>query len=169
MKRLALAAALMLLAACASTPVYAPAARAGGTGYSEQRIETNRWRVIYRGGQGANPALVADFALLRAADLTVLSGNDWFVVDRRDAEVEPGSRGPSVSVGLGGGNYGRRSGVGVGVGVGFPLGGGQSGPSELLLEIRMGRGPAPEVPNAYNARDVAQSIRARLNAPPAQV
>lgn len=163
----AFAAALAVAACATAPPVYAPAQRPGAPGFTEQRIETNRWRVIYRAGAGADPAIAADFALLRAADLTILSGNDWFVVDRRDVETERGSAGPRVNVGVGGGDYGRRSGVGVGVGVGIPLGEARPGPSTTALEIRMGRGARPEGPDAYDARDVAQNIRARRNAPPA--
>ena len=75
MKRLTLltlAASALALTACASLAPYGPQAGPNGQGYAEQRIESNRFRVTYR-GVGA-PGPVADMALLRAADLTVQTG-----------------------------------------------------------------------------------------------
>ena len=42
---------LGLLTACASAPtVYAPSGASGGPGWSESRIETDRWRIRFDGG-----------------------------------------------------------------------------------------------------------------------
>ena len=63
------------LGACATAPtVYGPATRAQGVGFSEMRIEPGRYRVTFRGGPGAPIAQVSDYALLRAADLTLADG-----------------------------------------------------------------------------------------------
>jgi hypothetical protein len=44
------------------------------------------------------------------------------------------------------------------VGLSFPIGG--SGPAlTTSLDVRMGRGPRPQGVDAYDARDVAASIR----------
>lgn len=154
------------LAACASSVGYTPAARPGAPGYSETRIEADRYRVAYRAAGRESAAQIQDYALLRAAELTLAQGYEWFQVTHRyDEQREDGGRGgPRVSVGVGGGSWGRSSGVGVGVGVGVPIGGGGGGDSaeSALLEIRLGRGPKPEDPNVYAARDVQSAIRARM-------
>ena len=76
-----IAAAGLALSACASLAPYGPQTGQGGQGYAEQRIESNRFRVTYN-GVGA-PGPVADYALLRAAELTTAQGYDWFEVTQR--------------------------------------------------------------------------------------
>ena len=161
--------AALALAACAtSPPPYTPAASTRAVGYSETQIEGNRYFVTYRAPSGADAALVQDYALLRAADLTLQNGRDWFWVDRRTVdEVDARNSGPSVGVGIGGGSDGRHSGGGVGVGINIPLGG-QSAQraSAVTLEVRFGDGPKPDDANAYDARSLSQSLRTRLTPPP---
>jgi len=159
---LAISASALALTACASLAPYGAQVGPSGQGYSEQRIEMDRYRVAYRGV--GDPGPVADYALLRAADLTTQQGYDWFEVTQRYIDGRPDSAGgvrPSVSIGGGssryGGRYGsyRSSGVGVGVGLNF------SGPSptSTVLEIRLGRGPAPDRAEAYDAREVQRALR----------
>src|SRR5690606_8405179 len=102
MKQLLVAAACSAaLAACAAAPtVYAPATGPAASGFTEYRIEPGRYRVTYRGGAGAPPAQVADYALLRAAELTLADGYDWFRIADRWREGSS-DRGPQVSVGGG--------------------------------------------------------------------
>ena len=156
-----IAAAGLALTACASLAPYGPQMSPNGQGYVEQRIESNRFRVTYN-GVGA-PGPVADYALLRAAQLTTAQGYDWFEVVQRWTDGRLDSAGgmrPSVSIGAGsssyGGRYGhyRSSGVGVGVGLNF------SGPSptSASLEVVMGNGARPDRPNAYDARGVQDSL-----------
>ncbi len=160
MKRLAvlsLAASTLALAACASLAPYGAQRGPGGQGYSDQRIESNRYRVTYN-GVGA-PGAVADFALLRAADLTTEQGYDWFEVTQSWTDGRPGGAGgvrPSVSIGGGSSRYGGYSASGVGVGLGLHFSG--PSPTSTSLEIVMGRGQKPDRPNAYDARSVQASI-----------
>lgn len=153
------------LAACATTPAYRAAATPTAAGYSETQIESNRFFVTYRAAGTADAQLLNDYALLRAAELTLQSGRDWFWVDRRTTDDAGGAHnsGPSVGVSVGGGNWGRRSGVGVGVGMNFPIGGSR-GPraSAATLEIRFGEGVKPDDPKAYDARAVSSNLRSRL-------
>ncbi len=154
---LLIATAALSLAACASLAPYGPAMGPNGQGYTEQRIEANRYRVTYQGVGDARP--VSDMAFRRAAELTLEQGYDWFEVTQRFVDGRPDSAGgvrPSVSVGYGSGRYGgyRASGGGIGVGLNF------SGPSPTAtaLEIVMGRGQKPDRANAYDARSVRQSL-----------
>ncbi|HEY2660788.1 MAG TPA: hypothetical protein VGI79_13790 [Caulobacteraceae bacterium] len=161
MKKLLLLAIVALsLAACETTPtVYGPAAGPLGVGYSESPIEQGRWRVTFRGGPGADARRVGDLTLLRAADLTLREGYDWFRVTDRYTSDSGETSEPRVSLGVGGANFGRGSAVGVGGGVGFNLGGGSS--ITGTIEILMGKGPAPHDPDVYDARQIRSTVGQR--------
>ena len=148
--------AVLALAACATPTVYAPMANPGAAGFSETRIDQSHWRVTFRGGSDADPNRVEDLALLRAAQLTLDQGNDWFRVTDRHRDARPPS-GPILSIGVGGSSYGRHGGSGWDVGTGVPLGGGAI--FSVTLEIALGKGPRPEQADAYDARDVQKSVR----------
>ena len=160
MKRLAIALtglSALALTACASLAPYGQQRGSGWQGYSEQRIESNRYRVTYNGVGAAGR--VADWALVRAADLTTEQGYDWFEVTQSWTDGRPGGAGgvrPSVSIGGGSSRYGGYSASGVGVGVGLNFTGPQ--PTSTTLEVVMGRGAKPNSPNAYDARSVQGSI-----------
>lgn len=161
MKRLIVPALLaMALSACATAPtVYQPAAGPSAVGYSEYRIEPGRYRVTFRGGAGASPEHVTDLALLRAADLALAEGYDWFQVTDRFLQGLP-DRGPRIGLGVGGADFGRRSSVGLGVGTSFNLGGGPA--VTATLEVLMGRGERPRGLNVYDARGLRQSLGPRV-------
>ena len=160
MKRLILPVlAALALGACATEPTHFQPAGPGHTvGFSELRIEPGRYRVTFQGGPGAPPAQVQDYALLRAADLAVAEGYDWFRVTERVTR-QNGYSGSSLSVGVGGASFGRHSATGVGVGTGIPLGGGPA--LVTSLEVLMGKGPKPGDGDVYDARGVQRSLRAR--------
>ncbi|NWG52189.1 MAG: hypothetical protein HXY28_00565 [Hydrogenophilaceae bacterium] len=166
MRLLFLAALTLALAACATTPFYAPATGPGRPGYSELQIERDRYRVTFRADGAADARLVENYALLRAGQVTLRAGYDWFIVDRRSLDRGGSYSGPRASIGVGGGSWGGSSGIGVGVGLGFPLGGG-SGERALAstLDIRLGRGPKPDSPDAYDARQVVHALSATARAP----
>ncbi|WP_068876725.1 MULTISPECIES: hypothetical protein [unclassified Phenylobacterium] len=160
MKRLVVVAAALSLAACATAPtLYQPAAGPQAVGYSEYRIEPGRYRVTFRGGPGAPPQQVMDYALVRAADLAISDGYDWFRVADRFTEGRP-DRGPRVGVGVGGGDYGYRSGVSLGVGTTFNLGGGPS--LSTTIEVVMGRGERPRGADVYDARALRRTLGERI-------
>lgn len=154
----ALALAAVILTAC-DTPqpmAYQPVAGPQRVGFSEQRIEPGRYRIFFHGAPGAPPAMVEDYALRRAAELTLADGYDWFrVYDRSVAYAR--SNGPRVGLSVGGVSFGRHSAFGGSVGQGFDLGGGPS--ATATLEVVLGKGPRPASPDAYDARGVRESIR----------
>lgn len=148
----------LLLAACASTPtVYRAAAGApNAVGYSEYRLEAGRYRVTFQGGPGAPEAQVADYALLRAAELALRDGYDWFRIADRSTSASGYDRGPRMSVGGGSASFGRHSSVGLGLGTSFNLG---PGPSfSRSIEVVFGKGPTPRDRDAYDAREVVKSV-----------
>jgi hypothetical protein len=153
-----LALALALLAGCATPTAYMPAAKPGAMGYSETQIETDRYRITFKTAAGG-ARYAEDMALRRAAELTLAQGYDWFFVNNRFAETGRDS-GPQFSVGGGFGSFGRHSSVGIGTSVGIPLAG--PGPAaDASLEIRLGKGPKPQDPAAYDAREIARSLAPR--------
>ncbi|MEL7129431.1 MAG: hypothetical protein AAGK23_07775 [Pseudomonadota bacterium] len=149
--------AFSLLVACASGPTpYQPATSETGFGYTEQPIETGRYRVTYR---GKTPTEARTLALRRAAELTFQDGKDWFQVVDSYTQVL-GSRGGGSSVSIGGGTGGRNSGIGVGIG--FPIGGSSApGDTEIGLEIITGTGETPDNPDAYTASSVLENAIVR--------
>jgi hypothetical protein len=158
MKRLLLSAvACAVLAGCA-TPTHFQPAGPGGVGYSELRIEPDRYRVIFQGGPGAPEAQVQDYALLRAADLALAQGYDWFRVVERTTR-QTGYGGASIGFGVGGASFGHHSATGVGVSSGFPISGGPA--LQASLEVLMGKGPRPPGPEVYDARGVRAAIGGR--------
>lgn len=81
MKKLALLAAVISLGACqTATPAYQAASTPGGVGYFSAPVDDGRHAISYTGAKGMTPAQVAEFALLRAAELTLASGQEWFAV-----------------------------------------------------------------------------------------
>ena len=87
-KSAAFAVALALtagLAACATPTPYQPniPGQATSGGYSEVRLEPERWRVTFAGNSLTSRETVEAYLLFRSAELTVQQGYDWFeIVDR---------------------------------------------------------------------------------------
>jgi hypothetical protein len=147
----------LLLAACAGKPTPYQSAQSG-YGYSEQRIEENRYRVSFAGNSATSRQTVEDYLLYRAAELTVQNGHDWFEVADRDTVQEWSGYGGSPAMGVGGvsGN--------VGVGLSFPMFGGGSAPSytaNMDILVHDGEKP-PENANAYDAFAVISRLQPKI-------
>ena len=84
MRRLLIAAAAGLLTACATATPYQPAT--DRYGFQEQRIEANRMRITFRGNSLTDRDTVETYLLFRAAEVTLQSGFDYFIVANRDTE-----------------------------------------------------------------------------------
>ena len=140
--------------ACTTAQPYGPADSAGQQGYLVQPIENNRFRVSYT---ALSPQEARQYALRRAAEVTLDNGAEWFRVTHSYTETERGGGGGGSSVSVGGssGSYG--SGVGVGVGVGLPLGGSKSKVTESL-EILTGSGAKPQDVQVYDAQSVLANV-----------
>jgi hypothetical protein len=158
MKHVFLIPALAVMAACATTPAYGPAKSENGFGYFSQQIEQGRHMVSYTDN---DPIRARNMALLRASEITLTEGKDWFEITREAADTEEKrGGGTSLSIGGGTGSYGRSSSVGLGVGIGIPLGGGGgAGKTTHTLEIVTGTNPKPEKAEAYDARSVDMNLR----------
>lgn len=83
---LACTALVLALAGCQTGPLYAPAQGPRDTGYSDQKLGENRYRVTFQGGSGTRRETVENYLLLRAAEVTRNAGYEWFAFDQRDTE-----------------------------------------------------------------------------------
>jgi hypothetical protein len=85
-------AAALLLSACTTPTPYQPLARGSQVsgGYSEQRIEENRFRVAFAGNSLTSRQRVENYLLYRAAELTLQAGYDGFTMVNR--AVDPNVR-----------------------------------------------------------------------------
>jgi len=149
--------ALAGLASCAPHPT--PYQPVGETrfGYSEQQLETNRFRVMFSGNSDTPRPAVENALLYRAAELTKMRGYDYFIVVGTD--TEPSTRYWSTIDTVGGiGGWGGRHWGGVGLDVGTatttPITNYTAYADVVLMK---GAKPANE-PRAYSAQDVLNSV-----------
>jgi len=77
--------ALLLLGGCATSTPYVAGAEEG-YGYSDQKIEDNRWMVNFAGNSLTDRQTVETYLLYRAAELTDQAGYDHFRVVRRETD-----------------------------------------------------------------------------------
>lgn len=71
-------AAALALSACATATPYGPAGVDSRYGYSDQRVDTDRYRVSFAGNSLTSREQVEMALLLRAAEVTTENGYDWF-------------------------------------------------------------------------------------------
>ena len=131
MKKMALLAAIALVlsvSASARKPVYQAAEAPNRPGYLTAPADGGRYTVAYTGAKGMSKAQVAQFALLRAAELTRESGQEWFaVMDTKSQSVplaKPGDELQSRTGGTFSGGEGAGTGTGGATGTGGGTGGG---------------------------------------------
>ncbi|HEU4958925.1 MAG TPA: hypothetical protein VFT56_00830 [Sphingomonas sp.] len=84
----AAAAATLMLAGCQTATTYHPVTGHGfyREGYSDQRIEANRYMVTFSGNSVTSRDTVERYLLYRAAELTLQNGYDWFQLVDRDTD-----------------------------------------------------------------------------------
>lgn len=161
--------AILSISACASSPQYVPADDADDYGHYTTQLSENRYRVVFNGNSRTNLNTTKDFALLRAAELTLQEGYTWFeVVDRSTMTTERGGHEPHSGVsyersynvertcGLLGCTKRVRPSTTTGVHVDA---GRQQTTHSFSMEILMGNGEMPERGgNFYDASDTAKTL-----------
>src|ERR1700761_1937584 len=76
------------LTGCETGPApYQPKVEGSSTGYSDERLGENRYRVTYLGNSVTPRAVVEDYLLYRAAQVTLDSGYATFEFDDRDTKA----------------------------------------------------------------------------------
>lgn len=176
--RTATAAGLALvMAACASQTPYQAAERKGAPGYYETIVTKDRYRITFKGNSITDRETVRDYAMLRAAEVTMEHGFDWFETVDKETDKDTrttttgGAIGPSYQTTY----YSAQSCDALGncdtavYSATTPtyVGGGVSTTTSrdsysVTLEIRMGKDPKPDTASAYDAKSVAQAVRSRI-------
>lgn len=168
--RIILITALLSLGACASSPRYVEADSASDYGYQARKISENRYRVNYNGGRNTDLQDTRDFALLRAAEITLSEGYEWFhVVDRETATTESRERQADVGFGYERAYYTERNCGLLGCSqntrpvtyTSWTVDADSRRPKTRhshSLEIVMGKGEMPEGGHYYDARQVTEAI-----------
>ncbi|MBO9624392.1 MAG: hypothetical protein J7500_16920 [Sphingomonas sp.] len=120
-------AATAMLAACTTTmPTYQAARAPNGAGYFSEPVDGGRHAVSYTGSKEMSAAQVAEFAMLRAAEITIAAGQEWFAVlstvsrkvqagDINNIEGRSGSVLSTGSIGTGAGGGASKAGAAPGV------------------------------------------------------
>lgn len=163
--------AVILLSGCANKPEYREA-KNGSVGYSEQKITDDRFRIQYK-TRNNTVADAYDYALLRAAELTIEQEFDWFVVNSQETFVES-EKVPSSELQLARHSYiQRRCGLltcetrqapttNYGAGVSINSGNNRKD-VHTIIEIRMGTGVKLN-DKALSAQDVIDNLTPKANA-----
>src|SRR5271156_7192559 len=86
LRHAATALCVVLVAPCQTPPPYQPAVTPNGDCYSTQQIESNRFRVSFKGNSLTNRQTVDTYMLYRAAEVTLQNGSDYFVVVNKDVD-----------------------------------------------------------------------------------
>ncbi len=149
--------------ACATLTPYQPVSR--GYGYSEQRLEADRYRIVFAGSEATPKQTVENYLLFRAAELTIANGGEHFVVT--DSSMQAlGGNGPSVGIGLGGFRFGGSGGLGVGIGTST---GGDRVAWRGQTDIIVRKGPKPDgAADAFNARELINNLEPLVQRPAAK-
>ncbi|MBU6318462.1 MAG: hypothetical protein KGS00_02315 [Alphaproteobacteria bacterium] len=158
--------ASFLISGCAYGPTpYQPGERQG---YSDVRLEANRFRVSFRGNSLTDRETVELYLLVRAAELTVENGFDTFSIVERETDRQ--TRLASISTGF----DGRFSYVYFHPRFGWVAAHDPFWSSaqidqvtrfEATAEIVMSKGPKGEDINAFDARDVLSNLTSRVVRP----
>lgn len=177
----------LTLGACSSTgPYYQPIASSHPNrgGYAEVRLGADRYEVLFVGNKLTSREQVETYLLYRAAELTLLQGYDWFVIEQQGVEHTVEQQvwaDPHYSPWFAR-NYGywrpywRYYGPTLGWRSWYPYGRDPFWADhidvrtvesfEVKANIRMGRGPAPASgPTAFIAREVIDRLGPRIQRP----
>ena len=105
-KILAVPLLILSLAGCVQPTTYKPAGNDSATGYSDQRLADNRYRVTFTGNSVTKSETVENYLLLRAAEVTRDAGYNWFVFDDRSTEAKTTYHDDFAGFGPGGPGFG---------------------------------------------------------------
>jgi hypothetical protein len=76
------------LAACQSPARYGPKEPNIGTGYTDQQLAANRYRITFTGNAATKREAVENYLLFRAAEVTAQTSYPYFLFDTRDTEAK---------------------------------------------------------------------------------
>ncbi|MBT8139161.1 MAG: hypothetical protein KJP25_05305 [Gammaproteobacteria bacterium] len=159
----------LLLAACASNTPYR-SADGGKFGYRDASLGDDRHRVVFT-QRSPDVATAMDYALLRAAELTLLEGKEWFIVRDRQTTLDR-EREPATSVSMSQGRVVERNCGLLGCRTtsrpapatvhGAVRSGSSRSEVQAILEVELGSGSKPENGDVYTASETRSALRSRL-------
>jgi hypothetical protein len=153
MSRLLMLLCVLALGACATLTPYQPLE--GRYGYSEQKLDSDRYRIVFAGSSATPRQTVENYLLYRAAEMTVFNGGDHFIVSNASTQAE-GDNSPSIGIGLGGFRFGGSGGLGIGVNTST---GGDRVAWRAQTDILVRKGAKPvAAADAYDAREVMSNL-----------
>lgn len=155
--------------ACSYGPTpYQAATKSNQEGYTETRIEADRYRVSFRGNTLTDRDTVETYLLMRAAELAVDNGFDHFVIARRDTDRErrvtreadfPHSRLSYMYF------HPRYGWIGAYDTFWTSTTYREATRYEAYAEILLGKGPKPNDPDAFDARQVIANLGGKVTRP----
>lgn len=154
---------LALTACVTATPYQAQNDR--GEGYAEFKLESNKFRVTFSGNTSTPLTTVENYLLYRAAEVTVENGFDHFIVLEDETEAMSTFRSFGTTFGGARGRffYGTR---GFGGGFGTTTATTRERREYMAQAIiETGKGPKPDLPNAFDAREVLDNLRPNIQRP----
>lgn len=161
MRSAVLCLALLFVTACATGPTpYQPRPEDGLHGYSEQALERDRVRVVFRGNFLTSQETVENYLLYRAAEVTLERGYRYFVPSlhqvQRDAQQQAVVTG--VATGFGGyGWHGAPFGSSLIIVDRFPAQDAESYRASAVFKL-LAEAPAPAELDAFDAREVLDTL-----------
>ena len=168
-KLIAIAAMAGALAACESGPTPYQPGGDGDRGYSETRIENDRWRISFKGNSMTDRETVETYMLYRGAELTLQNGYDHFTIVNRDIDRDRdirsygGYMGTRLSYMYFVPRYGW---VGAWEPYWTPERYREVTRYEAYAEILMGRGAKSDNPSSFDARQVSQNLGPQIQRAP---
>lgn len=154
MKMIVVALVLMALGGCTSQSAY-KAAKGDSSGYKEIALSENHYRVQFK-VNGSAHGTARKYVLMRAAELTIAQGYDWFVVEKRTTrtlnEPDPFDSNTRPVITRNCGLLGCRTQAELPPrSIDIP-----NTETLAIMEIRMGRGVRPEK-ESYDAREIRET------------
>lgn len=161
----------LTLSACSSQTDYS-AAKGASYGYAEQQLTETQYRVTFK-ARGSDTDKAQDYALLRAAEITLADGYDWFIVTHRETLINNKSSETANNL-----RYTSSRDVVTRCGLvsctttsyprsayraGIHIGGDTSQTITSILEIKLGKGVRPDTDKSFDAFEVKQHLSPSSN------
>jgi hypothetical protein len=152
-------ATFLLITGCASQPDYRQA-QGSGFGYKETKLSDTQYRIHFK-ARGSDKVKAMDYAMLRAAEVTLNNGYDWFVVTHRETLVDDQRQELSPQIGFSQ-RYAHVTECGLiscrtrtypstQLSTGIFIGGTERSEVESVLSIELGRGTRPANTDSFDA------------------
>ena len=155
------------LVACSSSPEYRQA-EDNGFGYKESQLSDTQYRVHFK-AKGSDTEKAMDFAMLRAAELTLQNDYDWFTVCSRETLVDKEQTQNTSQVGFTR-RYEQVRECGIlscrtttrpstSYETGVFVGGNRDSEVEAIMSIKFGKGEQPDSESTFDASEVHENLK----------